>query len=151
MTALRVVDPARVLTQALGNASPDLMRHLLGTMISALLGAEGDAVCGAEWGQPSPALIGSLSATATGIANSTPWSTRSMSRSRTWSRCYPIPHNFISLIDLFRPSDPVGSWSAASPGPWGRCRNTGRLPRPDQPGPGDGCQKVGIEPCYRPG
>jgi len=54
MTAAHVVDPARVLTQALGDASPDLMRHLLGTMINALLSAEADAVCGAEWGQPSP-------------------------------------------------------------------------------------------------
>ena len=30
------------------------MRHLLATMINALLSAEADAVCGAEWGQPSP-------------------------------------------------------------------------------------------------
>lgn len=54
MTAPHIVDPARVLTQALGDASPDLMRHLLATMINALLSAEADAVCGAEWGQPSP-------------------------------------------------------------------------------------------------
>ena len=54
MTAPHIVDPARVLTQALGDASPDLMRHLLATMINALLSVEADAVCGAEWGQPSP-------------------------------------------------------------------------------------------------
>ena len=30
------------------------MRHLLGTVINSLLSAEADAVCGAEWGQPSP-------------------------------------------------------------------------------------------------
>ena len=54
MTAPHIVDPARVLTQALGDASPDLMRHLLATMINALLSAEADAVCGAEWGQASP-------------------------------------------------------------------------------------------------
>ena len=30
------------------------MRHLLATMINALLSAEADAVCGAEWGRPSP-------------------------------------------------------------------------------------------------
>ena len=54
MTAPHIVDPARVLTQALGDASPDLMRHLLATMINALLSAEADAVCGAEWGRPSP-------------------------------------------------------------------------------------------------
>ncbi|MFZ0530148.1 MAG: transposase, partial [Propionicimonas sp.] len=54
MTAPHIVDPARVLTQALGDASPDLMRHLLATMINALLSAEADAVCGAEWGRPTP-------------------------------------------------------------------------------------------------
>jgi putative transposase len=54
MTAPRIVDPAGVLGQALTDASPDLMRHLLGTVINSLLSAEADAVCGAEWGQPSP-------------------------------------------------------------------------------------------------
>ena len=54
MTAPRIVDPAGVLGQALADASPDLMRHLLGTVINSLLSAEADAVCGAEWGQPSP-------------------------------------------------------------------------------------------------
>ncbi|ASR55726.1 IS256 family transposase [Cellulomonas sp. PSBB021] len=55
MTAPRIVDPSAVLGQALAEASPDLMRHLLGTVINSLLSAEADAVCGAEWGQPSPA------------------------------------------------------------------------------------------------
>mgnify|MGYP003376098521 CR=1 FL=1 len=54
MTAPHIVDPARLLGQALGDASPDLMRHLLATVINALLSAEADAICGAEWGQPSP-------------------------------------------------------------------------------------------------
>ena len=54
MTAPHIVDPARLLSQAVGDASPDLMRHLLGTVINALLSAEADAVCGAEYRQPSP-------------------------------------------------------------------------------------------------
>ncbi|GAA3804022.1 IS256 family transposase [Cellulomonas soli] len=54
MTAPRIVDPSAALGQALADASPDLMRHLLGTVINSLLSAEADAVCGAEWGQPSP-------------------------------------------------------------------------------------------------
>lgn len=54
MTAPRIVDPGTVLGQALTEASPDLMRHLLGTVINSLLSAEADAVCGAEWGRPSP-------------------------------------------------------------------------------------------------
>lgn len=54
MTTPSIVDPATVLTQALGDASPDLMRTLLQTMINTLLSAEADAVCGAEYGKPSP-------------------------------------------------------------------------------------------------
>ncbi|MCQ9165467.1 IS256 family transposase [Arthrobacter sp. STN4] len=54
MTAPHIVDPAGVLTEVLGDASPDLMRHLLQTMINALLSADADAVVGAEWGKPSP-------------------------------------------------------------------------------------------------
>lgn len=54
MTAPHIVDPATVLGEALSDASPDLMRHLLQTMINALLSADADAVIGAEWGQPSP-------------------------------------------------------------------------------------------------
>ena len=38
MTTPSIVDPASVLTQALGDASPDLMRTLLQTMINTLLG-----------------------------------------------------------------------------------------------------------------
>jgi putative transposase len=53
MTAPHIVDPARLLSEAVSGASPDLMRHLLGTVINALLSAEADAVCGAEYGQAS--------------------------------------------------------------------------------------------------
>jgi hypothetical protein len=35
-------------------ASPDLMRSLLATVINALLSADADAVCGAEYGQSTP-------------------------------------------------------------------------------------------------
>lgn len=54
MTAPHIVDPAGLLGEALAEASPDLMRHLLQTMINALLSADADAVVGAEWGKPSP-------------------------------------------------------------------------------------------------
>ncbi|MCG7430887.1 IS256 family transposase [Dermacoccus nishinomiyaensis] len=53
MTAPHIVDPASVLGEALSEASPDMMRHLLQTMLNALLSADADAVIGAEWGQPS--------------------------------------------------------------------------------------------------
>jgi len=54
MTAPHILDPAGLLTEALAEASPDLMRSLLQTMINALLSADADAVAGAEWGKPSP-------------------------------------------------------------------------------------------------
>ncbi len=57
MTAPHIVDPAGLLGQALADASPDLMRELLQTMINALLSADADAVCGAEWGQRSTERI----------------------------------------------------------------------------------------------
>ena len=53
MTAPHIVDPAHVLGNLLTEASPDMMRQLLQNMINALLSADADAVCGAEWGQPS--------------------------------------------------------------------------------------------------
>ena len=54
MTAPHIVDPAGLLGEALSEASPDLMRSLLQTMINALLSADADAVVGAEYGRPSP-------------------------------------------------------------------------------------------------
>jgi len=53
MTAPHIVDPARLLGEALAESSPDLMRELLQTIINALLSADVDAVVGAEWGRPS--------------------------------------------------------------------------------------------------
>lgn len=54
MTTPSIIDPATLLTEALGDASPDLMRTLLQSMINTLLSAEADAICGAEYGTPSP-------------------------------------------------------------------------------------------------
>ena len=54
MTAPHIVDPAGLLGEALSEASPDMMRSLLQTMINALLSADADAVIGAEYGRPTP-------------------------------------------------------------------------------------------------
>ena len=48
MAAPHILDPARLLGEALADSSPDLMRQLLQTMINALLSADADAVVGAE-------------------------------------------------------------------------------------------------------
>ena len=54
MTAPHILDPAGLLSEALSEASPDMMRHLLQTTINTLLSADADAVVGAEWGKPTP-------------------------------------------------------------------------------------------------
>ena len=43
MTAPHIVDPYELLTQAVGDASPDLLRTLLQTTINMLLSADADA------------------------------------------------------------------------------------------------------------
>ena len=48
------IDPAVFLHEQLAQASPDLMRELLGTFINALLSAQADSVCGAEYGTRIP-------------------------------------------------------------------------------------------------
>ena len=54
MTVNPSIDPARLLEEQLAQASPDLLRELLGTFINTLLSAEADAVCGAEYGTAQP-------------------------------------------------------------------------------------------------
>src|SRR6188768_2183553 len=54
MTVNPSIDPARMLEEHLSQASPDMLRELLGTFINTLLSAEADAVCGAEYGVASP-------------------------------------------------------------------------------------------------
>ncbi len=49
MTVTRSIDPARLLDEQLGQASPDLIRQMLHVSINTLLGAEADAVCGAAY------------------------------------------------------------------------------------------------------
>jgi putative transposase len=59
MTANHSIDPARLLHDQLGSASPDLLRSLLSTFIDTLMSAEADALCGAEYGMPSPDRVNS--------------------------------------------------------------------------------------------
>jgi transposase-like protein len=59
MTAPHSIDPARFLSEQLEQASPDLMRSMLTTFINALMSAEADAVCGAEYGRTSEARTNS--------------------------------------------------------------------------------------------
>jgi putative transposase len=57
MTVTSSIDPARLLEEQLAQASPDLLRELLGSFINTLLSAEAAAVCGAEYGASSPQRV----------------------------------------------------------------------------------------------
>jgi len=46
----RCIDLSGWLSEQLGQASPDLLRQMITTFVQALMGAEADAVCGAEYG-----------------------------------------------------------------------------------------------------
>jgi len=59
MTAGPSIDPARFLDEQLSQASPDLLRELLTTFVNALLSAQADAVCGADYGQRSEERVNS--------------------------------------------------------------------------------------------
>jgi len=59
MTAKPSIDPARLLHEQLAQASPDLLRELLTTFVNALMSADADAVCGADYGQRSSDRVNS--------------------------------------------------------------------------------------------
>ena len=78
------IDPARFLQDQLTQASPDLMRDMLSTFINALLSAQADSVCGAEYGSRDP----DRATPATGTATAS-WTLEwgpSMSRSQSCAR-----------------------------------------------------------------
>jgi transposase-like protein len=50
MTAPSSIDLSGWLSEQLAEASPDLLRQMLSTFVQALMGADADAVCGAEYG-----------------------------------------------------------------------------------------------------
>ena len=59
MTAPKSVDPAGVLREQLGSASPDLLQAMVKAFADALMSAEADAVCGAPYGQRSDERVNS--------------------------------------------------------------------------------------------
>jgi putative transposase len=54
MAAPHSVDPAALLEQHLQGASPDLVREMIATFANAMMSAQADQVCGADYGQRSP-------------------------------------------------------------------------------------------------
>jgi transposase-like protein len=59
MTVAPSIDPARLLEEAITQTSPDLVRHLLGTVVNTLMSADADQVCGASYGEASPDRVNS--------------------------------------------------------------------------------------------
>src|SRR3954451_24205657 len=53
MAAPHSVDPAAMLEQHLQGASPDLLREMIATFANAMMSAQADQVCGADYGQRS--------------------------------------------------------------------------------------------------
>ena len=54
MAAPHSVDPAALLEQHLQGASPDLVREMIATFANAMMSAQADQLCGADYGQRSP-------------------------------------------------------------------------------------------------
>lgn len=54
MTASESVPFTAWLEENLASASPDLLRRMVKTFAEAMMSADVDAVCGAEYGRPSP-------------------------------------------------------------------------------------------------
>jgi hypothetical protein len=54
MAAKPSIDPAQFLHEQLATASPDLLREMLASFIGALMSAEAETLCGAEYGERSP-------------------------------------------------------------------------------------------------
>ncbi len=59
MTAPSIIDLSGWLSKQVQQASPDQLRQLIATFVQALMGAEADAICGAEYGLRSSQRINS--------------------------------------------------------------------------------------------
>ena len=59
MAASESVNPVDLLREQLEGASPDLLRAMVKTFAEALMSAEADAICGAEYGQRSDERVNS--------------------------------------------------------------------------------------------
>jgi len=54
MAAPHTIDPIALLEQHLTEASPDLLRQMIAAMANAMMSAQADQVCGADYGERSP-------------------------------------------------------------------------------------------------
>jgi transposase-like protein len=54
MAAPHTIDPTALLEQHLAEASPDVLRQMIAAMANAMMSAQADQVCGADYGERSP-------------------------------------------------------------------------------------------------
>ena len=71
MTADTNIDMSGWIHEQLEQASPDLLRSMVQAFAEALMGAQADAICGAEFGARSPDRVNSRNG-----YRSRPWDTR---------------------------------------------------------------------------
>ena len=71
MTVLTSVPAGDAFERQLAEASPDMLRAMVKSFAEALMSAEADAACGAEYGQMSPERVNSRNGYRT-----RPWDTR---------------------------------------------------------------------------
>ena len=82
------IDAPAVL-EYLQQAEPDLLRSMLAAFVQALMGADADAQCGAEYGARSPDRTNQ--GMVTGSGSGTPGPARSSSRSRNCAKAPTSP------------------------------------------------------------
>ena len=120
MTVTTSIDPARLLEEQLAQASPDLLRELLGTFINTLLSAEADAVCRADYGEVGPARTNRRNGYRT--ATSTPGPAPLRWRSRNYAKARTSPKGCWSVVGGQSGRSPrwwrLATCSASAPAGW---------------------------------
>jgi hypothetical protein len=84
MVVEHTMDVAGWLRKQLEQASPDLLRAMVKDMAEALMGAEADAICGADYGERSRERVNRRNGYRE--RDGTPGSARSSSRCRSYAR-----------------------------------------------------------------
>ena len=82
------------LRKQIEQASPDLLREMVREFAQALMGAEVDAICGADYGERSPERVNIRTATASGPG------TRALGRSSSPSRSCGLTQDGLHNTEL---------------------------------------------------
>ena len=111
MAAPHSVDPAQ-LAEQLASASPDVLREMVTTMANALMSAQADQLCGAEYGERSPQRSNRRNGYRT-----RDWDTRAGPGERAGAQRRPgaeIPDGVVTPRPRPPPPQPSRPWSPSS-------------------------------------